>query len=205
MERGGGAAGTASVDVGDQAGTASVDADGRVFREDEDLSELQASGGFFGMWGGSAEQGPDEKDEFVAPEGGGAAPAETGADDADGAADVEPEKDGGVEPAPYEGGGMFGSLFSSEPEPPKELVAGNEAHDFLFYDENAVESSAAEGEAVAGEDLVTRDRTAHHPTEIPQIFTHFSHMSCACTTTMFAYTDWDALYHTQTCRTSDEM
>ena len=25
-----------------------------------------------------------------------------------------------------------------------------------------------------------------------------------CTTTMFTYTDWDALYHTQTCRRSDE-
>ena len=59
----------------------------------------------------------------------------------------------------------------------------------------------------SGLPLVIRDRADHHLTEIPQIFLHFS-PTCPCTDgggiTMFAYTDWGALYHTQTRTTIDE-
>ena len=63
-------------------------------------------------------------------------------------------------------------------------------------------AKTADGPA-GGIRLVTRDRADHHPTEISYIYTFFAHMSHTCTIIMFAYTDWHAFYHTETCRTDE--
>ena len=71
-----------------------------------------------------------------------------------------------------------------------------------LVEEQQVRRSVSEQKFGGG--LVTRDRTDHHPTEMPHIFTHFTSDSHAHARSPCWRRGRDTLYHTQTCSIIEE-